>query len=773
MPTQRVKKVVNNLKADLSVLKKAQPKTQTQKPIKVKTSLPEQKKSLSAQKLKTSVKKTRSKSIPINSEDDIEITLPPSASLRLLEKVNLYKIWYRETLPLQVSSTARFFGFLFLGVGTTFAVSSHLMHTDLPPSVAALVCSAGVCEEIADEALHPGAPKISFLNNFSGEIVTDKDFALGVENTTNVSVILTHLQSGNKTELKPSESNQDYKYRVRVKDIVPGSYRLEAMADGEEARYIFSGPTFTLKPPTVVPEVTIPLPLSDYSTSTDELNNTISEIPSVDDRDSETEAETATVVFNNQVSRSPVSLTFETNSGGDYLVVTTGDFLPKEVSIYGRLNNTTKEVYLGQAHLAQNQWFFSLSAINLPKITQQFVASFEVGGVIKRTEAVTVNFETAEELVFGLTEELEIKKRKVDLSLLAIELSNDLRTTYYSDNAEAIISDDEQQFVTRALIDEINSTMSAQASVLNSYLLNYAAAYQGGKLYLTNFAKQAINNFAAELAKQIASSGKDDTQISAVETIILARLANLVSLVNLAEDRLTSETNTLISQDADSDGITDYDEITNYFTNPSSPDSDQDGVIDSIEIITFSDPLRASLVTYPDFVESYNGIISNEIVSITKSRPLILESDPSAPLTQYSIEGRGIPGSFVYLFDKENQIVGIIRTNLAGEFFYTVNEPPSLARASLKAALIDPQGKVVIISDEFFYNDKKNQLVAAVSDIFLADEELSSRLTSFNILTGSIALVALGFVLLLLAQAVKGRRQANIVLKKQNFAATT
>lgn len=779
MPKTRVKMASSPLKESLTV-----PSSEVKSPTKpTKRKAPLVKKNTALK----SNKKVKSKKVSIKRDEDT-VTLPPSASLRLLEKVNLYKIWYRDTLPLQVTSSARFFGYLFIGLGTLFAASSHFMHTELPPGVAALVCSSGACEEVADNALPAEAPVIRFLNELPKEVTTDIDFVIEAQNTDNYKVFLTNLQTGVKTELQPTSKTDKTKFLVVTDSLNSGDYKIEATADVNDVKYIFTGSVFTYRSANVVVEPIIAIP---EVNETDPASTT-SEVESISIKDIDTGTETVSLddtidikdeleiesdieikeVIADSKKRSPVSIAIEANIDSKSLVITTGDFSPSRVDIYSRIVNTEPEIYLGQAYLMQGKWFFSLSAFNLPNTDQQLFAKFSVDGVTKKTEAVSIPPQTDATLATNTNDDLEIKKRKVDLALEALDLSNGDRKNYYTNNATNTIDvKSEEQFIDLAVIDAVNETLRAEATILNTYFFHYGVAYQGSKLFLLNLAEQEINKYSTILANKIALNLDEIELAPAIETVINSRFAKLMGMVKVNEDLFATETNNLIKQDSDNDGLSDYDELTNFLTDPANPDSDYDSIIEGVEFVMLANPLLSDLQKYPTLKQRlHSQLPTNDVVSITQSKILVVETGPGlSKHTEYMIEGKGIPNSFVYILDSTNDILGIIKTNTAGEFFYTIDQPNIASHSVIKAAIVDQSGELVSISQDFEYNNPKNQLVAAVSDMMFGDEELSTRLTSFNVLTGSIGLVALGFVLLMLAQSIKTRRR-NLVLKDLDFA---
>ena len=319
-----------------------------------------------------------------------------------------------------MTSSARFSATYLLVLGTIFAASSHLMHAELPPSVAALVCSTGNCQEVVNEALPAGSPVIRFANELPSEITADKDFALEVENTDTFSVYLTNLKTGEKTELKPTSEASAFKFRVVVDGLASGDYQIEAIVDVNEIQYVFTSSIFTYQ--SLTSSVEPDFKVLDVSESVEPLttgeteevltanNDENEESLSLEDPESEEMITLDKVVLvPDKTERPPVSIAVENKAESSSLVVTTGDFLPTRVDIYSRISGTEPEIYLGQAYLVQSKWYFSLSAVNLPKSNQQLFAKFTVDGVTKRLRRFTLSFQNGERPLTNASDDLLIK----------------------------------------------------------------------------------------------------------------------------------------------------------------------------------------------------------------------------------------------------------------------------------------------------------------------------------------------------------------------------
>src|SRR3989338_1747052 len=128
---------------------------------------------------KVTVKKTASRAkktsdSKVSSTPEV-VFVPGQASLRLLEKVHLYTVWYEQYVPSMMSGVAKVGGYAFIFLGTVFAVFSYIDAKNIITTPAALICSGSECEDVPDDALPSTAPKITFLNSIPATLNSDTD----------------------------------------------------------------------------------------------------------------------------------------------------------------------------------------------------------------------------------------------------------------------------------------------------------------------------------------------------------------------------------------------------------------------------------------------------------------------------------------------------------------------------------------------------------------------------------------------------------------------
>lgn len=206
-------------------------------------------------------------------------------------------------------------------------------------------------------------------------------------------------------------------------------------------------------------------------------------------------------------------------------------------------------------------------------------------------------------------------------------------------------------------------------------------------------------------------------------------------------------------RDSDGDGISDYDEINLYKTDPYVADSDGDGFIDGVEIAGGYDPLdpsREVAVAYENPKDK--GVVKREIFSITKVAPIIIKkgSDGTETINAIIFEGRALPNSFVTIYIFSIPIIVTVKTDNDGFWIYKLDKELEDGEHEIYTAITDNTGKIVAKSDPVRFI--KQAAAIEVIDIFLPTSdgnEPSFFNTRIILITILILLIVIGIILIM------------------------
>ncbi len=758
-------------------------------------------KKVPTKKLRTPVLKKRpAKSIATEQEqtstrEDEAVFVPGAASLRLLEKAELYRVWYKNNFPLEVAKLAFVSGYAFVFLGTVLATAAYLTNKETSDFKAAIVCSEAVCSEVANADLPPTAPLVTFKNSLPENLKSDTDIVIKVENTNDFKVFLKNLATGELTLLTYLESlpEGEYRYLISPQGLSVETYQLIAEVVATDALYKFIGPQFTVEKREAalvdeVEELSSVEPAKTLSTnifeSESDVLDEVSEDTVIEDEEpvpaegvplaSPEEAEDLEAIEQSLAQAeepeeeeqtptlTPIMASVEGKDGSQYLKIQTGQLLPEEVAVYSELATSGQSLYLGLATLVQGEWVFSLSALQLPALNHLLYASFVVDGIPYRSSGVSFSPKYTDAAVAD--SEISLLVQKVELALLEKGTSQN-RTRYFSDlngtSSSLFDRSSELQFATDELLTTLDEYLVFEAETLDNLFAKYAQVTQVGKKYLIALADRSLTRQASSLSRQIAADISDRTTVPTLQTVLSLRYQIIKELVAEHESALNQETSSLTSRDSDSDGLSDYDELTVYTSSSVNPDSDQDGVIDSVEILTGSDPLVSDVLTVVSLGHISEDITFDEVVSISEIEPLVVRSLESSTDTLYAlVHGKSIPNSYVHIVSSSMGTVGVIKTNANGDFSYTLEQALPDQRHEVVAVLSDTAGNIVASSRPHVFTKTQSTFVAAAAgsqNIFFGTDEARVAL-QFSTITTAIAVVALGLVLLLLSHTLRARK---------------
>jgi hypothetical protein len=726
---------------------------------------------------KTSTKaKSSAKPKAVKAADTKEVVyLPSTISLRLQEKVSLYSIWYKDNISSYAATTAKYGGYAFVLLGTLLTTFNYLIDKDYLASPAALICADDSCVEVDDSALPAGSPLITFLSSLPETISSNIDFVVRAENAKEFKVTLVSSQSGEVIIMEPSEviSETDYRFLIPYNSLSPSSYTIFAESKLDGATYKFTGPAFTIaaiektKPSILEIPDTILIETDLNSTST-LSSTTIS---------SEVSTSSEETLFEESAPELPISMSLKGSNESKYLVIKTGNYLPRKVEVYSTISGSDNKVYLGAASLIQGEWIFSLSAFDLPSVNHLVFAEFSDNTDTFLSEGVNY-LPTYSKAVSQETElDSDISSRKVLLALESADLALNSRENYYT---EALTIDSvkedvamESQFGSESLRALISDTMVKNEEETNILLQRYASAAKVGRPYLVNLSDTVLKNHYEKMTKEITANTGTETLAPAINTILALRFFALKSYVVGKESEFDTATNGLFSKDSDNDGLSDFDELNTYLSNTTIPDTDMDGVVDGVEVANLFNPSISDVSSFAYLNQNIEGTNTDEVITINSVEPLIYKQITDSKDHVYAVvRGKSIPDSFVYIFNYTESSVGVIRVGQDGEFLYTLEKDLQEGPQEIVAVLVDNSGRVVSNSAKYSFVKTTNSFTAAAiagkQPIFSipAGENLTLTAT----MVASITVVSFGFILLLLGQAVQNRKKLIVETKSPKAA---
>ncbi|HEU4677803.1 MAG TPA: Ig-like domain-containing protein [Candidatus Paceibacterota bacterium] len=313
--------------------------------------------------------------------------------------------------------------------------------------------------------------------------------------------------------------------------------------------------------------------------------------------------------------------------------------------------------------------------------------------------------------------------------------------------------------------EAIGDRLAAYRLALNGKLDDLALAIRMGDTARATTIKTEIDALRSSVIVDLSPQvGKKE---------LVADIDKYLSQISFELEELTAKNESILKErigdaavkDSDKDGITDYDEVNLYKTNPFAADTDGDSFIDSAEIRNGFDPNDSesqSLIAYESPKDS--GTKRPDLLAVDSITTLTATTRSGSGLPKKAlISGRGLPNSYVTLFIYSTPVVVTVKTDAEGAWSYVFDKELDDGTHEVYVGITDNAGRVVAKSDPLPFVKTAEAYTGSVTvapapapaDTSFVDERTL-------LLVASMAVVGLGLVLMLLGYHVRGRREDSV-----------
>jgi hypothetical protein len=583
-----------------------------------------------------------------------------------------------------------------------------------------------------------------------------------------VTLVSQHTNSGSKNILGDANraSDDTWVYGWDTEKYVNGAYQITTKIKNEYGSYSDGEVSLT------VTNVRADNELGDITESVekDPVDNTEENIE-VDDtaKDVETAMETPEAVL--RVMKSGIL------EGFVDLQVTIDDASFVEVWVIPEGSKTRNIIGLArQVESNSDQWILRWDTKRMPNASYKVFARVKntFGLYESNTENIAVynvpytpkptevqNKET-EQIVQAEKIEQELRKEAVKVTYAPV-------TTTESENNESELTSLKEDRVT-ALLDAFTEEITAE-------LQRFIVAYRTKDPDTIERAEVRLD----QLRQEIIASSLRDTRSNDLAAELDVRITEITTeykaLSKRAEALISQRVGTDVLEDSDSDGISNYDELTLYKTDPFTADSDGDGFIDGAEVAQGFDPLdsaREVTIVYQSPKEQ--GVVREDILQVVSIESIVPENpedDTDGVAAQAVISGKALPNSFVTLYIFSTPTVVTVKTEEDGSWKYRFDKELEDGEHTVYIGLTDNAGRIVAKSEPFRFVKEAQAFTpadaAGIGSITTepADDSLLSSYMIYLIL--SISVVSIGLVLILLGLHLdtRQRRFKDVVTSKE------
>jgi hypothetical protein len=288
---------------------------------------------------------------------------------------------------------------------------------------------------------------------------------------------------------------------------------------------------------------------------------------------------------------------------------------------------------------------------------------------------------------------------------------------------------------------------------MDRLMKGYSSAVQSDDKLLIDVAKKELDKKREEMVKETLDTPSLQSISDDIDAEIKTNLNNLMSRVDKFENLRREKSSNDVSTDTDKDGISDFDEINFFETDPKNVDTDNDGFTDGIEILKGYDPNNSVPESTINFEspKDFKNLERNDVINIESVIPIITKSSEVSPI-RAEIKGKSLPNSFVTLYIFSSPTVITIKTDPDGSFVYTFDRELEDGEHEVFAAITDNTGSIMAQSKVFGFVKTAEAFtpVSAIDGevVALASSDSITE-ASYNTVLG-MAILVLGVILLML-----------------------
>lgn len=415
--------------------------------------------------------------------------------------------------------------------------------------------------------------------------------------------------------------------------------------------------------------------------------------------------------------------------------------------LYARPVNSLEFRFISLGDKISDKWTFSFDSRNLPNGKYEFYVKSKIDA--KSAVSDTVMFYVSNSSVIAPVDNPGLEKDPVDRPL--IEIINQVDETVaptFSVNEDVVL--------------ETDRLFSENEADINDLLKRYSVAVQSGDAILIETAKNALDKKRDSITIQALQDERVGGLADNIDQEIKERLDSFVEKVQKFEQIRVKKSGGTSAKDTDSDGVSDFDEINLYGTDPEIADTDNDGVADGVEIIKGYDPTDAKSEAVVKFESPKTSIaiINDDVIKVVAVEPLV-EKAGALVKVKTEIRGSGLPNSFVTLYIFSSPTIVTVKTDADGSFVYTFDKELEDGAHDVYVAITDNAGEIVAKTSPFSFIKEAQAYTpidASKNEIVSNETVVESASNDYGRVVG-IGILALGLILIMLGMSLKGKKE--------------
>lgn len=466
------------------------------------------------------------------------------------------------------------------------------------------------------------------------------------------------------------------------------------------------------------------------------------------------------------------------------------------VEMYATQKFSGQPNFLGLAtKVDSNKWLYTFNTKNIPngeyKISSKFKTKF---GVFESDFVSMIIFNEVEKQQLDENKEVqELIKTNDEIETITIEPATTKESEGIEDELEKQPEEDQEENKVSSSTDtesendnkEIRDEEDLQIMVTN-LLADYkveldkefkllAAALRANDEKSVNKIKERIKRIQNKIIESSISEDERKVLLNRIDKKLSLTITRVEENVKKTEKIVKERTGKSATVDSDSDGITDFDEVNIFQTDPFTADSDGDGFNDGAEILNGFNPTDDTpevLVAHESPKDT--GVVREDILVVENVMAVKQEeSDTDGVKDEAVISGKALPNSFVTLYIFSTPVVVTVKTDSDGSWEYRFDKELEDGQHEVYAGVTDNAGKIIAKSEPFTFVKEAQAFTPVDAEAGVtANQTDSTSIVSEKVLMVvlSMSVVMIGVVLIMVGIHMDRPRQKIKVKKLEKIA---
>jgi hypothetical protein len=189
----------------------------------------------------------------------------------------------------------------------------------------------------------------------------------------------------------------------------------------------------------------------------------------------------------------------------------------------------------------------------------------------------------------------------------------------------------------------------------------------------------------------------DEKERAQLEKEVSKALQELRGILQERREVLKDRVGDRVFEDTDKDGVSNYDEVNIYNTDPQNPDTDNDGFFDGAELLGGFDPLNPAREAVVEYEEPQTeGFLEEDTFSVETvevSEKITLD-DGREDAAKIVLQGKAPANSFATVYIYSTPVIVTVKTDEYGNWIYELDKELEDGNHEVYVAITDNAGKI-------------------------------------------------------------------------------